>query len=213
MRVQRITMETTNIYTLSDPISNLVRYVGKTDNPKRRLMFHKCDKKANVYKFWIRDLRLNGQSPILDVVDTVPKNEWEFWEKHYISLYRSWGFKLFNIADGGKGCCGLHFKISEEHKKMISLKMTGIKKTEEQKKKMRETGMYDVISKKLKGRLNPYHIELKPVNQFDLNNNFIAEHGCCAYAAKSINARSGGIWRCCNGINNTAYGFIWKYKN
>lgn len=33
-------LETTNIYTLSCPISGLVRYVGKSNNPKQRFSRH-----------------------------------------------------------------------------------------------------------------------------------------------------------------------------
>jgi len=36
-------------------------------------------------------------------IDIVEDSEWLFWEKYYISLYKSWGFKLENKNNGGGG--------------------------------------------------------------------------------------------------------------
>ena len=52
-------METTYIYTLSDPRNNLVRYVGKTSNPKMRLQNH-MNRKHNERthkRNWIESLK------------------------------------------------------------------------------------------------------------------------------------------------------------
>jgi len=64
-------------------------YVGKTNNSIRRLNHHK--KKLN-------DYNIN-----LFIIDEVKEDEWGFWESHYISLYKSWGFILTNKNSGGGG--------------------------------------------------------------------------------------------------------------
>ena len=50
-------------------------------------------------------------------------NEVDFWEMHYISLYKSWGFDLKNGTIGGEGGTGL--KHTEETKMKMSLMRKG----------------------------------------------------------------------------------------
>lgn len=101
--------ETAFIYSLEYPEGN-IRWIGKTNNPKNRLKNHisesKTKKTSNRIK-WLNKLNNNNQKPILNIVDEVPVNEWEFWEQHYISLYKTFGFNLTNMARGGKGVLGV----------------------------------------------------------------------------------------------------------
>ena len=75
--------------------------------------------------------------PILEIIDIVPGENWTFWERWWISLFKSWGFNLVNIGIGGEGG-----PLSEETKKKISLSnkgkqpRLGKKFSEETKKKM-----------------------------------------------------------------------------
>ena len=41
--------------------------------------------------------------PIMEIIDEVPQEQINFWERHYISLYKSWGFELKNGTQGGEG--------------------------------------------------------------------------------------------------------------
>lgn len=50
---------------------------------------------------WVQQLKNLGLKPIIQVWDTVPKEEADFWECHYISLLKSWGIRLTNFTDGG----------------------------------------------------------------------------------------------------------------
>lgn len=97
----------TFIYCLIDPITNLVRYIGKTINPN-------CRKEVHRKKDW---------NPIFEILDEVPTAEWKFWERHYISLYSSWGFVLENKNPGGGGPT-IH---TIETKRKISLSLSGNK--------------------------------------------------------------------------------------
>jgi hypothetical protein len=99
-------MKTKFIYTLSDPNTGLVRYIGKTKNVEKRLKSHlnnnsliNSTKKNN----WIISLLRNKQLPIIEVVGEVPSEDIDFYEIFYISLFKTWGFDLLNGTDGGDG--------------------------------------------------------------------------------------------------------------
>ena len=53
---------------------------------------------------------------------------------------------------------------------------------------------------------------IKPVLQFDLNNNFIKEFPSVSEAARQIHALPSGITQACQQKIKTYYNFIWKYK-
>jgi hypothetical protein len=63
-------------------------YVGKTKNfPNKREKEHQK--------------RLNDSSIILEVIDSV--DDWRYWEKHYITLFKNLGHSLTNQNSGGGG--------------------------------------------------------------------------------------------------------------
>lgn len=39
----------------------------------------------------------------MEILDTVNVCDWQFWEIHYISLMKSFGFNLTNHTNGGGG--------------------------------------------------------------------------------------------------------------
>ena len=97
-------MEYTYIYSLSDPITHEIRYIGKTNNIVKRLYGHLT--KSNLVKYthknnWIKQLLLYGSKPIIEIIDKVPNSEWIFWEIYWISQFKVWGFNLTNLTDGG----------------------------------------------------------------------------------------------------------------
>ena len=119
-------MKTIFIYELIDPITDETRYIGKTCNPSRRLKSHFLHVKNNLnctYKEnWIKSLKKRNLKPVLNIIDEVKENESNFWERFYISLYKSWNCKLTNLTDGGDGSKGMLGKHhSEETKKRMSL--------------------------------------------------------------------------------------------
>lgn len=97
-------MKNTFIYCLYDPITGNPRYIGKSNNPRTRLRRHIKESLVDTCtykKAWIKSLILLNLEPILDIVDEIPIHSWKFWEVHYISLYKSWGFILTNSTNGG----------------------------------------------------------------------------------------------------------------
>ena len=59
-----------------------------------------------------------------------------------------------------------------------------------------------------KGRSNE-----KPILQYDKSGNFIREWQSIKNASESLNINDGSISGCCSGKQNSAGGFVWKYKN
>lgn len=117
-------METTNIYVLIDPITNMVRYVGKANNVTQRYTAHlnRARKHQIHKKNWIEKLKKEGLKPIIGVIDVVPINEWVFWETYWISQMKTWGFDLINYTNGGDGCTfgnQTSFKKGQGGKKVV----------------------------------------------------------------------------------------------
>jgi len=119
-------MSKTYIYTLSD--SSGIRYIGKSDNPAKRLSIHLKESKLKRTKKekWIFSLKAKGQKPILEILDEVDSYNWSFYECYWISQFKSWEFKLLNGTSGGEGSDGFKGKkLSEESKKKIRDKIKG----------------------------------------------------------------------------------------
>lgn len=133
------------IYSLSDPQTGEIRYIGKSINPKKRIDNHLHIKKKSHCSCWIQSLRNKKLKPLFDIIDTVSKEDWIFWEQWWICQAKAWGFRLTNHSIGGEGHSGA--KQSKESNKKRSLALKG-----------RELGPYSderklAISNSLKGRV------------------------------------------------------------
>ena len=62
----------TYIYSLAHPITEEIRYVGKTNNLIQRLQVHLRDKAKTHKNNWIKSLLLNKMIPLIDVIDKLP---------------------------------------------------------------------------------------------------------------------------------------------
>jgi hypothetical protein len=143
-------METTFIYSLSDPITGEIRYIGKANNPKKRILDHVRENKTSnrSHKIsWIKSLIVKDLLPIVEIVDEVPKLYWEFWEQYWISQFKSWGFNLTNISPGGYNN---NYKRTTETKQKMRISKLGTTLPKEQRKKISE-------SVKLKAKENPLY--------------------------------------------------------
>lgn len=99
-------MQTTFIYALNDPNTGLTRYIGKADDPQQRLSVHLASKEQNHRTNWIKSLLKNGQQPVLEILDAVPKEFWPQWEVAWIANFRELGYPLVNGTVGGEGSLG-----------------------------------------------------------------------------------------------------------
>lgn len=122
-------LKTTFIYALKDPITEAVRYVGKSDNPRKRLSSHLGEARdRNCHrKVWLHSLKMQGLRPVLEIVDEVPEAEWQSWEAAYIDYYREAGCDLTNNTNGGDGVVNL----SPEARKRMRAGRLGKKHSEE----------------------------------------------------------------------------------
>ena len=187
-------MNTTYIYYLCKK-DGIPLYIGKTKNsPNLRLNDHTCKKEKNLQ---------------INVIDEVLTSEWKFWEKYYISLFRSWGFKLENKNNGGGGPKG-GYTLTQETKNKISKANS--------KPKPKDFG--EKISKQRKGNweIPKHQIEAgilaknKITLQYDLKGNFIKEHISSKKAAEYVGVHEVNMRLHLCGKYKTCKGFIFKYK-
>ena len=216
-----IKYDKTFIYALIDPTTDKIRYIGKSNNPKQRLLRHIKDVYKNIsYKnSWLRSLLSNSLYPELFILDEVSYEEWQFWEQHYISLYKYYGYTLTNMTIGGES--GNNNK--ESLLKMVHTRKSrnSYSKTDTQKenlsKKYRNNGnpFYNKkhsneskykIGSSAKNRNNKWCVEID-------NNGIIILWEQIEKAAKHYNINASSISKCCKGTyrNKTAAGKKWEY--
>ena len=91
---------------MKDPITDNIRYVGKTKNSlNERLRGHLKLKTGvdNKHSRWISSLKILGLKPEIEILDICLEEDWQYVETYWISQLRSWSFDLTNQAIGGKG--------------------------------------------------------------------------------------------------------------
>ncbi len=199
------------VYSLLDPRDNQVRYIGKSLNTKKRLRKHIKESRESTKshkKAWINGLLKNNLKPILEIVDEVPNKEWKFWEIHYISLFRSWGFDLVNSTNGGEGVEKGNIPWNKGIKGSIPRNSTTFKKGSKIGKETRiKKGQR--LSPKTEFKKGNIPFNQKNVLQFDLKGNFIKEYNSYKEAAKSIKVTYAAIGYCIKRGTNKCKGFIW----
>jgi group I intron endonuclease len=220
----------TYIYTLSDPTTNIVKYVGKTINPKMRYRTYikqaKNGTRNNLVVNWVKSILKQELEPKMEIIDEV-EGEWEWLEQYWIGQFKTWGFTLKNMTHGGDANPmdnpEIRLKISNHMKTLvkspkwcenISKSKTGVPiHTNEQK---------NIYRKMNSGNGNPMygkkHTEIavkkmsKVVLQYSLDGTFIKEWSSAADVERNTTMLARSINRCAKGDRPTAYGFKWLYK-
>jgi group I intron endonuclease len=230
----------TIIYTLADPISGEIRYIGKTIRSlEYRLKQHLYDKSNTKRINWIKSLKKKGLLPIIEELEECTWENSSPYEIYWISQFRTWGFNLTNMTEGGDGYLGL--KFSEEVLKTLSEKqkhwqnthvhpMKGKKRPREfvertannRRGKKLSGEALENVTKGNQGRRVPkwgmekgMELHKRKIVQLDRNHNFINEFNSILEAFISIKGYSkseGSICKCCKGKQPTAFNYIWKYK-
>jgi hypothetical protein len=179
------------IYTLSD--SSGVRYVGQTKKLKNRFYRHIFDGKnfggKNKRCSWIKSLLNKNEKPIMEIIDEVDVDEWIFWERYWISQFKTWGFNLVNDTDGGEGQYGRIF--SNETRIKISLSKKG------------------KIPKNI-NILKKCNIK-EPVVQYDLDGNRINEYESSNYVKEVLGVKN--VFLVITKKRCSANGYIWRFKS
>lgn len=215
--------EKIKIYVLKDPRNGKIRYVGKTVQSLKSRLYHHLKAKNKSHKnSWIKSLTNNNLEPIIQLVDEIDYCEdWKWLECYWIAQFKSWGFNLTNMTDGGDGNNNQVFskeailkranairgkKRPKEVRDKISKSKMGNKLPESVKKKISKTLTGKKQSEKTKRK------RYKPVVQLDLEHNIIREFDYLRKAAKAVNGNPGPISNVCKGKQKTAYGYKWQYK-
>ncbi len=92
------------IYALIDPVTDEIRYVGKSIRPMQRLQNH-CNEKARTWRTnWIQSLIAAGRRPEVRVLEILDRDDdWKAAEIHWIASLRDRGARLTNCTSGGDG--------------------------------------------------------------------------------------------------------------
>lgn len=110
----------TVIYALCEPDdSRAVRYIGKANDPEKRLSAHMTDSRSATQGHtrkarWLRSLSVR---PVVIVLEPLADGaDWQAAERRWIALCRAAGADLCNHTDGGEGLSG----ASEETRARLS---------------------------------------------------------------------------------------------
>lgn len=229
-------MKTVKIYTLSHPITNEIKYVGKTEiSLLKRLYYHIWDIKRtkNKHKLhWFKNLTSQKLIPKIELLDEVTIDEWRFWEQYWISQIKSWGFNLINITDGGEGYSSYQLKLlwaTKEYREHHTKRMTGKnnpsygkKVSNKTKKILREKcprygkqngnfGKEKSITYKEKNRLS--QPTLKTIIRKDINDNYIDEWIGIKNMCRNLNLDDGAVVRVLKGKCRQHKNFKFEYKH
>lgn len=101
-------MATTFIYALCEPGTRTVRYIGKSDKPKKRFTEHLRTSVTHETPLggWLRSLISDGKKPTLVVLREVSCDQRKIAEERYIRLAKGCGIPLVNGNNGGGGVVG-----------------------------------------------------------------------------------------------------------
>jgi group I intron endonuclease len=223
------------IYSLSDPITDEVRYIGKTIRPKQRYKEHiRNSKDKKTYSnCWINSLIKDGLKPILSILEECDESNWIEREIHHISLYEN----LTNLTKGGDGTNGFKhdeytkLKMSElrkgdgnnfygkshkEETKRILSEITK-KRIEDPKfiKNLRDKGLSQWENKSDVEKLNNVinQKNRRNIKQYTLNGELIREFISLREIERELGYFRSNITPCLKGIFKQAYGFIWIYSS
>ena len=133
---------------------------------------------------------------------------------------------LVNLTDGGEGV--KNHVVSIETRKKQSLARIGkspynkgISPSIETKEKISNSlkgdknfnyGKHFSEEHKFKLSMSNKNPQIKPVYQYDLDDNFIKEYDSILFASKENNINKTNIGKCCRGLNNKAGNYKWKFK-
>jgi len=195
------------IYGLYDPLTSRIRYVGKTNNPRKRLNRHLSNSKfSKVHSSqWIKSLIDKGYSPEMIILQETDEATWKEDEKRWIEYYKNLAYDLTNILPGGEGGATygrLGKKNSPEHIKKSSDGRRGrsVKRNPESNKRRAE------------GVQRYWDSNKTPVYQYTLEGIFVMAWDSSVDAGKSLGINYSNINACCKGKKRRTKEFQWSYE-
>ena len=211
------------VYLTVNDVNDIV-YIGKRQKPKFEKAYEGSGTHLKLaFKKYGKD---KFHTTIIEECDT--EEELCAAERKWISCYRSHGFELYNIAEGGKGGnmvawdslpterrSEINAKNSESHRGEKN-PFYGKSHSEETKAILREKNKHNRIPKELVLYKENQRKHLPQVLQIDKTSGKVLRvwgNWCDASKAVSKNNRCGysHISECCRHERKSAYGFQWEF--
>ena len=191
--------EISGIYSITN-ILNRHRYIGSTNNFKRRLTRHRSELRKNHHHSQYLQRAFNKYGEVHFQVEILEKCEpihdtLLMIEQKYLDLKPE-----YNISEVADRPARTNVVVSDETRMKLRLANLGKKHSEESRKKMSEA------QKKKPG---------KKVDQYDLNGNYIRTFNRAVDAGIAMGNyyKYVQIIACCRGRLRTAHGHMWKYTS
>ena len=187
------------IYTLSDPISKEVRYVGLTIRPLKQRFSQHYSRKCNNHKCnWIKSLRNKGLKPVMQELDVANSiKELNDLEIYWIEQFKQWGFNLVNLTQGGEGSFG--YKHTKESLNKMKEKLA-LRPKKLPVRRMTKQEQYASISKNLS----------KKVIEYSLEGDFIKVWDSRIEAATFYKITSSAIGHALRDLTRSCNGSLWR---
>lgn len=210
---------TGSIYLIINLVNNK-KYVGQTTKKVESRFKQHCTKSSSCIKlrnaiqkygkenFKIITLKVFACSDF----ETLHK-QLDYWETWYIEYYHSVE-QGYNCSGGGQ----FSIAVSQETREKLRKAMTGKTHSEEWNKKIAVSHKGIKPSDETRKKLSKIHKGKilfsirKPVDQFDLDGNFIKHWDCISDARKFFGVDNSHISAVCKGKRESAYGYKWKYS-
>lgn len=207
------------IYKITSPSGKI--YIGQTTSPKIRFKCYKniqCKSQSLLYKSFVKYGVFNHIFEILEIYDnSISLSVLNDREIFYIKEYKSNGYKLLNLDEGGKNAR----KSEETRKKLSEVKigkykgelnpMYGKNHTKQARLKISIANSGRKMTKENREKLTK--TVSKSIIQYDENGNFIKEWPSATMVTEELGFNSRVINSQARGLRKKAYGFVWKYKN
>ena len=208
------------IYTLSHPVTNEIRYVGKTtETLEKRLKrhFYESKQKSCHRHFWINSLTNEGLIPKIEIVDEVAEDNWQFWETYWISQFKNWGFNLVNLTLGGEGFNWKGKTHSEKSKQKMSESKSG-KPSWNKNKNLSESHKVNLSNSHMGKKLSKESINKRnesvriPVSLIDSSGNVIKNFIGITQASRDLGLAYDQIAKIIEtGIPSKKRGYLFRY--
>lgn len=211
------------IYLIQNKINNKV-YIGLSVDIEERWQHHRSlylninSKEANK-PLYLAFRKYGIENFDFQILEECSLEELFDKEKYYIKLYDCCildGYdKGYNLTRGGEG------NLLTDYYLIYELWLTGLnQKTIAQKLHITEATVvralnsFNIDSHIRRSRAVSKEMESrrKPVIQYDINMNYLAEYVSVAEASRQTKTQSADISKVCKGRRKTAGGYIWRWK-
>ena len=209
-------MKNYKIYTLNDPITNEVKYVGQTcKDLNKRLSGHLSESRLRCKSHknhWIKSLQQKDLKPTINLIlDNLTKEEANNKEIEYISFFKK-EYNLTNSTKGGEG--SINYKHSEEVKEKLSIIASERFKNPKAKEQLSLTMKNKRINLSNEDKINEIikQPKSKKIYQYTINNEYINEFNSLREIERELGYFRANISPCLQGKFKQAYGFHWSYQ-